>query len=59
MVDEDRAKGAAKNTGGKLKEGLGKAVGDEKLQREGQSDKARGKVQNVVGGVKDKLRDKP
>jgi uncharacterized protein YjbJ (UPF0337 family) len=58
MVDKDRVKGAARESGGKLKEGAGKAVGDAKLKREGQADQIGGKAQNVVGGAKDKLREK-
>lgn len=57
MPDHDRVEGAAKNMGGKLKEGLGKATGDEKLKAEGRADQVEGKVQNTVGGVKDALRD--
>jgi uncharacterized protein YjbJ (UPF0337 family) len=57
-VDKDRIDGAAKGAGGKLKEAAGKVLGDEKLKREGQGDQIVGKVQNVVGGIKDALRDK-
>jgi len=57
MADRDRVAGAAKNVGGKIKEAAGKVTGDEKLKREGQADQVKGKVQNVVGGVKDKLRE--
>ena len=57
MVDNDRVEGAAKNLGGKIKEAAGKVTGDEKLKREGQTDQVVGKVQNAVGGVKDKLRE--
>ncbi|MEP7245020.1 MAG: CsbD family protein [Gammaproteobacteria bacterium] len=56
-MDKDRVEGAARNIGGKLKEAAGKVTGDEKLKREGQADQVSGKVQNIVGGVKDKLRD--
>jgi uncharacterized protein YjbJ (UPF0337 family) len=56
-MDKDRVKGAAKNVGGKAKEGAGKALGDEKLKSEGRADRATGKVQNTVGGLKDKLRE--
>jgi uncharacterized protein YjbJ (UPF0337 family) len=56
-MDRDRVEGAAKNVGGKVKEAAGKATGDEKLKREGQVDQVAGKVQNVVGGAKDKLRE--
>jgi len=57
MADHDRVEGAAKNMGGKMKEGLGKVAGDEKLKAEGRADQMEGKVQNTVGGVKDALRD--
>ncbi len=56
-MDDDRTKGAAKNVGGKVKEGLGKVLGDEKLKREGQADQVTGKVQNTVGGLKDQVRE--
>ena len=57
-MDDDRVKGAAKNIGGKVKEGVGKATGDTKLRREGQVDQVKGRVQNAVGGVKDEAREK-
>ena len=56
-MDKDRIKGAAKNIGGKIKEGAGQVLGDEKMKREGQADQVEGKVQNTVGGVKDAIRD--
>ena len=58
MVDDDRVKGAARNVGGKIKEGVGKAVGDEKLKREGQVDQVKGRAENAIGGIKDATRDK-
>ena len=58
MVDNDRVEGSAKNLGGKLKEAAGKVTGDEKLKREGQADQVTGKIQNTVGGIKDKLRER-
>jgi len=57
-MDHDRSEGAAKKMGGKLKEGAGKALGDEKMKREGQADQIEGKAQNTVGGIKDSLRGK-
>jgi len=56
-MDRDRVEGAARNTGGKVKEAAGKVLGDEKMKREGQTDQVAGKVQNVVGGIKDSLRE--
>lgn len=57
MVDKDRIAGAGKQIKGSIKEGVGKVTGDEKLKGEGKADKAEGKIQNTVGGVKDKIRD--
>ncbi|QMW21694.1 CsbD family protein [Sandaracinobacteroides saxicola] len=56
-MDNDRIEGAAKNIGGKIKEGVGKLTGDAKLQTEGKLDQAEGKAQNAVGGIKDKVRE--
>ena len=58
MPDQDRIEGAARNIGGKIKEGVGKITGDEKLKAEGRADQVEGKVQNTVGGVKDAINDK-
>jgi uncharacterized protein YjbJ (UPF0337 family) len=57
-MDKDRIKGSAQQAKGAVKETLGKITGDAKLQAEGQSDKAAGKIQNAAGGVKDILRGK-
>ena len=56
-VDPDRSEGRRKNMGGKLKEGAGTLVGDEKMKREGQADQAEGKLQNAWGGTKDAVRE--
>ena len=58
MIDKDRVAGSAKVVKGKVKEAVGKAVGDAKLEAEGKADKIEGKVQNAVGGIKDTLRGK-
>lgn len=57
MPDKDRIKGAGNQAKGAVKEGVGKLVGDPKLQAEGKADKATGKVQSAVGGAKDAARD--
>jgi uncharacterized protein YjbJ (UPF0337 family) len=57
-MDKDRVEGSAKQMKGAVKEAVGKATGDSKLQAEGKTDKAAGKVQNAVGGLKDTLRGK-
>ena len=53
-MDKDRIVGSAKQ----VKEVVGKAVGDTKLESEGKADKIEGKVQNVIGGLKDTLKGK-
>ena len=55
-MDKDRIEGAAKQTGGKIKEGVGKLVGDTKMETEGKANQVEGKVQNAIGGIKDTLR---
>jgi uncharacterized protein YjbJ (UPF0337 family) len=56
-MDKDRVAGAAKQAKGRLKDAAGKITGDEKLRAEGKADKVEGKVQNAVGGLKDKVRE--
>jgi uncharacterized protein YjbJ (UPF0337 family) len=56
-MDKDRIAGSAKEIKGSIKQAVGKALGDAKLQSEGKADKAEGKVQNAVGGLKDTVRD--
>jgi uncharacterized protein YjbJ (UPF0337 family) len=58
MVDKDRIRGSAAQAKGKVKEVVGKAIGDRKLEGEGKADRLKGKVQNAVGGLKDTLRGK-
>ena len=55
-MDHDRAEGSMKNIKGRVKEGIGKAIGDTKLETEGKMDKAEGRIQNSIGGMKDSLR---
>ena len=55
-MDKDRIAGAAKQIKGKVKETIGKVVGDAKLQSDGKADKVEGKVQNAIGGLKDALK---
>ena len=57
-MDKDRIKGSAEQAKGKIKETVGKAMGDKKLESEGKVDQIKGKVQNAVGGLKDALRGK-
>jgi uncharacterized protein YjbJ (UPF0337 family) len=55
-MDKDRMKGAAKGAGGKMKEAAGKMTGDSKMQAEGKVDRATGKAQSTVGGIKDAMK---
>ena len=56
-MDKDRIAGAAKQVKGNIKEQVGKVTGDSKTEAEGKADKVEGKVQNTVGGLKDKARE--
>jgi uncharacterized protein YjbJ (UPF0337 family) len=57
-MDKDRVIGSAKVVKGKIKEALGKAVGDAKLESDGKAGKFEGKVKNTVGGIKDVIKGK-
>jgi uncharacterized protein YjbJ (UPF0337 family) len=58
IMDKDRVVGSAKKIKGSVKQAVGKAIGDAKLQSEGKAEKIEGKVQNTIGGLKDTLRGK-
>jgi len=57
-MDKDRIIGSGKQIKGAVKQAVGKAVGDAKLESEGKTDKIEGKVQNTIGGIKDTLKGK-
>lgn len=56
-MDRDRVQGVADQTKGAIKENVGRAIGDEKLETEGKVDKVAGKIESAVGSAKDKIRD--
>jgi uncharacterized protein YjbJ (UPF0337 family) len=56
IMDKDRVAGSAKVVKGKIKEAVGKALGDAKLETEGKTDEVEGKVQNASGADKDVIR---
>ena len=56
-MDKDRVTGAAKKVGGGIKESVGKAIGDKKIEAEGKAKKNEGKIQNAVGSAKDAARE--
>ena len=55
-MDKNRIEGSVKQTKGAVKEATGKVLGDAKLTAEGKEDKADGKIQNALGGLKDTLK---
>jgi len=57
-MDKDRINGSAEQAKGAVKETAGKVFGDKKLETEGKTEKAAGKVQNAVGEWKDTVRGK-
>ncbi len=57
MANEDQVKGKAKDVGGKVKEEVGDATGNDKMKHDGQTDQVEGKVQKGVGDLKDKAND--
>ena len=56
-MDKDRIEGVGHQVKGEIKKDAGKLMGDKKTEAEGAAEKAGGKVQNAVGGMKDKLRE--
>jgi uncharacterized protein YjbJ (UPF0337 family) len=56
-MDKDRIAGAAHEIKGSVKEAIGKAVGDGKSQSDGKAERTAGKIQNAVGGIKDRVRE--
>jgi uncharacterized protein YjbJ (UPF0337 family) len=56
-MDKNRIVGSAKEIKGEVKQSIGKAIGDAKLQADGKADQAEGKVQNAIGGVNDAVRE--
>ena len=56
-MDKDRIKGSAQQTKRAVKEAADKVFGDKKkLEAGGEADRAGGRVQNAIGGLKDALR---
>ena len=63
-MNKDRVAGSAEQVKGAVKEAVGKVVGDAKLESGAKltrpkvkADKAQGKVQNAIGGLKDAVGD--
>jgi uncharacterized protein YjbJ (UPF0337 family) len=56
-MDTDRISGTARNLGGKVEEGIGRAVGDTETQVRGKVDQAMGTAQDLYGQAKDTAAD--
>jgi uncharacterized protein YjbJ (UPF0337 family) len=52
----DKAKGSANEAMGKVKQGVGEAVGSERMKREGQSQEIKGDAQQALGKAKDAVK---
>jgi uncharacterized protein YjbJ (UPF0337 family) len=53
---EDRLHGAADEVKGTIKEGAGKVTGDRSTEVSGKLDRAKGKIEGMVGQAKDAIR---
>ena len=53
----DKVKGVANQVGGKVKEGVGKAIGNEQMQAEGMAQQVKGKTQQKIGEAKSAIKD--
>jgi uncharacterized protein YjbJ (UPF0337 family) len=56
-MDEDRLYGTARNLGGKVEEGVGRATGDVQTQIRGKLDQAAGTAQDLYGQTADAARE--
>ena len=56
-MDENRIAGSARNLGGKVEEGVGRATGDVQTQVEGRLDQAAGAAQDLDGQTSDAARE--
>ncbi|WP_454815579.1 CsbD family protein [Labrys neptuniae] len=52
----DKVKGLANKVAGSVKEGVGKAVGNQEMEADGAIQKAKGEVQEAKGKVKDAVK---
>ena len=55
-MDENRLVGTARNLGGKIQEGVGRATGDTKTKAEGLMNQAAGTAQDLYGQTADAAR---
>jgi uncharacterized protein YjbJ (UPF0337 family) len=55
-MDKNQIKGSAKKAKGKVKEVTGRAIGNEKMEREGKLEHAKGTVQKGYGDLKSDIK---
>ena len=55
-MNKDQVKGRVEQSTGKVKEVVGKLVGNERLQTEGKAEQVKGEVQAGYGDAKDKVK---
>lgn len=55
---DDRIENAAEKAGGKVKEGLGHATGNDRMEAEGQLDQTKADVKDVGEDIKDHFHNK-
>jgi uncharacterized protein YjbJ (UPF0337 family) len=55
-MDRQRMKGGLKKATGMVKEKVGRAVGDRRLEAEGKAERAEGRVRSAVGKARDSAR---
>ncbi|GJE56310.1 MULTISPECIES: CsbD family protein [Methylobacterium] len=53
----DKIKGLGNEAAGNVKQGIGKATDNEKLQAEGKAQELKGEAQKTVGDAKDAVKD--
>lgn len=55
-MDKNRVEGIMDKASGSIKQAVGNATGDRKLQAEGMVDKVKGEAKNIAGGIKDAMK---
>ncbi len=55
-MDKQHVKGAADKAKGSIKDAVGRATGNTRLQAEGKGDKAKGGLRTALGDIKDFFR---
>ena len=58
MADTDKAKNKAQELKGKMKEGVGDATDNPRLEREGRADQTKGNLKQAGEKIKDAVRPK-